>query len=64
MNVNVIRKALHKQPFESFLFRLADRRQFAVPHPDFVAVSNRRVLVINLQDEQCHLARAIVDRFH
>jgi hypothetical protein len=51
MDVNVIREALHKQPFEPFVFRLADGRQLAVPHPDFVAVSNRRVLVISPQDE-------------
>lgn len=51
MDANVIREALHKQPFEPFVFRLVDGRQLAVPHPDFVAVSNRRVLVISPQDE-------------
>jgi hypothetical protein len=51
MDVNRFREALHKQPFEPFLFRLVDGRQRAVPHPDFVAVSTRRVLVIRPLDE-------------
>lgn len=51
MDVNVIREALHKQPFQPFIFRLADGRHLTVPHPDFVAVSNRLVIVIGPQDE-------------
>jgi hypothetical protein len=45
MDIKVIREVFHKQPFEPFVFRLADGRPFAVPHPDFVAVSTRRGLV-------------------
>lgn len=51
MDVNVIRQALHKQPFQPFVFRLADGRHLSIPHPDFVAVSNRLVIVIGPQDE-------------
>ncbi|MFO7907683.1 MAG: hypothetical protein ACQESR_16505 [Planctomycetota bacterium] len=45
MDIGGIRKALHKQPFEPFVIRLADGRALQVPHPDFVAVTPRRVIV-------------------
>jgi hypothetical protein len=51
MDINALRDALHKQPFEPFLMRLADGRSLSVPHPDFVAVSKRRVVVIDAQTE-------------
>ena len=47
MHVDIIREALHKQPFQPFTLRLADGRTLPVPHRDFVAVSNRRVVVID-----------------
>jgi hypothetical protein len=46
MDVPAIREALHKQPFEPFQIRLADGRSLPVPHPDFVAVSARRIVVV------------------
>ena len=51
MEINAIREALYRQPFRSFSLRLADGRELFVPHPDFVAVSPRRIVVINHQDE-------------
>jgi hypothetical protein len=51
MDFRVIREALHAQPFRPFTLQLADGRALAVPHPDFVAVSPRHVVVINAQDE-------------
>lgn len=51
MNINAIRKALHQIPFQPFKFRLADGREFPVPHPDFVAVSERTVIVIDPVDD-------------
>jgi urease accessory protein UreE len=51
MHVDLIREALHKQPFQEFTFRLTDGRALFVRHPDFVAVSNRQVIVVNAQDE-------------
>jgi hypothetical protein len=51
MDLAAIQEALHKQPFLPFTFRLADGRALTVPHPDFVAISPRRVIVINPQDE-------------
>jgi hypothetical protein len=37
---------LHKQPFEPFTIRLTDGRGLPVPHPDFVALGPRRVVVV------------------
>lgn len=51
MHVDVVRDALHKQPFQPFILRLADGRSVYVAHPDFVAVSPRRVFVVNPVDE-------------
>jgi len=46
MDLQGIREALHRQPFEPFTIRLADGRKIAVRHPDFVAVGHRRAIVI------------------
>ncbi len=45
MDITGVREALHKQPFEPFIIRLADGRSLPVPHPDFVAVLPRRIFV-------------------
>ena len=45
MDIAGIREALHKEPFEPFAIRLADGRSLPVPHPDFVALTPRRVIV-------------------
>ena len=50
MHVDLIREALRKLPFQPFTLRLVDGRVLPVPHPDFVAVSNRRVVVIEPDD--------------
>lgn len=46
MDLQGIRDALHRQPFEPFSIRLADGRKLPVRHPDFVAVGPRRAIVI------------------
>jgi hypothetical protein len=51
MDINVIREAVLRQPFQPFFLRLADRRALEVRHREFVAVGRRRVIVINPQDE-------------
>ena len=50
MDIAGIREALHKQPFEPFDIRLADGRSLPVPHPDFVAVGPRRIIVVDQND--------------
>ncbi len=47
MQVEEIREALHKQPFDPFSLLLADGSERHVPHPDFVAVARRRVAVFD-----------------
>jgi hypothetical protein len=46
MDIAGVREVLHKQPFEPFAIRLADGRSLPVPHPDFVAVGRRRIVVL------------------
>ena len=49
MELEAIREAVHRQPFQPFALRLADGRQLLVPHPDFIAVPpvGRRVAVFD-----------------
>jgi hypothetical protein len=46
MDVPGVREALRREPFETFLMRLADGRSLEVKHPEFVALSPRRIIVI------------------
>jgi hypothetical protein len=50
MDIAGIREALRKQPFEPFKIQLADGRSLPVSHPDFVAVSPRRIIVVAEDD--------------
>ena len=50
MDIAGLREVLHKEPFEPFVIRLADGRSLAIPHPDFVAFTSRRVIVIAEDD--------------
>jgi hypothetical protein len=47
MNLDGLRSALHRQPFEPFNIRLADGRAVPVKHPEFVAVGPRLVVVVD-----------------
>ena len=47
MDLNSIRDMLRAQPFRAFDLCLADGRRIAVHHPEFVAMNNRVVLVID-----------------
>jgi hypothetical protein len=46
MDIAGVREALRREPFEPFLMRLADGRSLEVKHPEFVALSPRRIIVI------------------
>jgi hypothetical protein len=46
MDLQGLREALRREPFEPFAIRLADGRVLPVPHPEFVAVGPRRAIVI------------------
>jgi hypothetical protein len=61
MDINAIREALHKQPFRPFMIRLADGRALSVPHPDFVAVAGRSVIVTSpLQNESFAVVESLL----
>ena len=47
MDLNSIRDALRKVPFQAFDLCLADGRRVAVKHPEFLAMNNRAVFVID-----------------
>jgi hypothetical protein len=46
MDLQGLRDALRREPFHPFAMRLADGRSLQIRHPEFVAVGNRRVVVI------------------
>jgi hypothetical protein len=46
MNLDGIRKALGTRPFAPFALGLADGRSLDVPHPDFVSIGARLVVVV------------------
>ena len=48
MDIGGIREAVHMQPFEPFALQLADGRALSVPHPDFVALHPRRIIVLSV----------------
>ena len=51
VNTETIRQAVLDRPFKPFVLRLNDGREFHVPHPEYVAVSRRVVLVIDEKSE-------------
>jgi hypothetical protein len=50
MDIDGLREALRKLPFEPFAIRLAEGRSLPVAHPEFVAVGRRRAVVIGEDD--------------
>lgn len=47
MDLNSIRNALRKEPFQPFDLCLADGRRVSVHHPEFVAMNKRVVVVLD-----------------
>jgi hypothetical protein len=45
MATDHLREAVRQRPFQRFTLRLNDGREFHVPHPEFIAVSKRVVVV-------------------
>ncbi|MGD0900358.1 MAG: hypothetical protein ABR915_21205 [Thermoguttaceae bacterium] len=46
MDIAGVREALRREPFQPFAIRLADGRSVPVKHPEFVALTPRRIIVI------------------
>jgi len=47
MKADYIREALHAPPFRPFTLHIAEGKSVHVPHPDFIAVSERVAVVIS-----------------
>jgi hypothetical protein len=47
MAVSTIREAIAARPYRPFTIRVADRRSYTIPHPEFVSIGpqNRSLLV-------------------
>jgi hypothetical protein len=50
MDLNGIREAIRRQPFQPFTIRLADGRSMPVSHPEYVAVGTRLAIVVGPDD--------------
>jgi len=46
MDLNGIREAIRRQPFQPFKIRLADGRSLPVSHPEYVAIGTRLAIVV------------------
>jgi hypothetical protein len=60
MDIAGVREALHKQPFEPFVIRLADGRSLPVRHRDFVALGKRRIVVVAEDDSTTMLEPLLI----
>ena len=47
MDTQSIREAILRRPFQPFVLRMNDGREFRIPHPEYVAVSRRALVVID-----------------
>jgi hypothetical protein len=54
MNVEVLVKRL-RGGFRPFVIRLTDGRAFAVPHPEFIAVGRRAVVVVDKEGDPVYV---------
>jgi hypothetical protein len=57
-----IRELLHAQPFQPFIIRMADGREYRIDHPDFVlaAASDTPQITIEEPDGRQHYLSALL----
>src|SRR4051812_42132750 len=62
MDPIVIREAVRAQPFQPFILRLADGREFNVQHPEFLAVgaNGRTVVFVHPEDGRVAIVNALL----
>ena len=51
MDTKTIREAVLKRPFQPFTLRMNGGREFHIPHPEYVAVSTRVVMVVDSETQ-------------
>lgn len=47
MHIDALREAVRRHPFIPFTLRMNDGREFHVPHPEYLAISRRWVVVVD-----------------
>ena len=57
MTTNQLYEMIHAKPFRPFMIRMADGREYPVPHPDFIAYPKgaRSALVMRDLDMGSHV---------
>jgi hypothetical protein len=60
MDLNTLRGALREQPFKPFTIRLADGQSEFIPHPEFVAVGPRIVVVVRKDNTVTHIEPLLI----
>jgi hypothetical protein len=60
MDLQGVREALLRRPFEPFHIRLADGRSLAVRHPEMVAVGKRRIVVVLPDDSSLFIEPLLI----
>jgi hypothetical protein len=45
-----IRQLLHAEPFQPFIIRMADRREYRIEHPDFVLAASSDIPQITIEE--------------
>jgi|ABPW01.1.fsa_nt_gi hypothetical protein len=60
MDLEGVREALHREPFKPFDVCLADGRRIPVPHPDFVAVGKRRIIIVQPDDSSMFIEPLLI----
>jgi len=60
MDLEGVREALLRRPFEPFSIRLADGRSLAVRHPEMVAVGKRRIVVVLPDDSSLFIEPLLI----
>jgi hypothetical protein len=60
MDLEGLREALRRRPFEPFSIRLADGRSLAIRHPETVAVGKRRIIVVQPDDSSLFIEPLLI----
>ena len=47
-----IRQLLHSSPFQPFIIRMADGREYRIDHPDFVLAAASEIPQITIEDQE------------
>ena len=57
-----LREAIKAEPFEPFLIRMGDGREYRVPHPEFILLtpSGRMAIVVLPNDAVTHLDTMLI----